>query len=42
MGYPQPDPTITYEDNQATIAQVNQDRITPQVRHLDVLITWLH
>ena len=31
-----------HEDNQATISQVMQDRLTPNVRHLGVLITWLH
>ena len=35
------DPTPTHEDNMATIQQVIKDRLTPQVRHLDVLITWL-
>ena len=30
------------EDNQATLNQVLNNRITHQVRHLDVLITWLH
>jgi len=42
IGHPITHPTPTYEDNQATIHQVLQDRLTPQVRHLDVLITWLH
>ena len=42
LGYPQLDPTDIYEDNQATIAEVINDRLTPQVRHLDVKITWLH
>ena len=35
-------PTKVMEDNQATLKQVLNDRITHQVRHLDVLITWLH
>lgn len=35
-------PTPTYEDNQATIKQVNKDRLTPRARPVDVLITSLH
>ena len=42
MGFIQHGPTLTFEDNQATIQQVIKDHLTPQVRHLDVLITWLH
>ena len=42
LGFPQRRPTITLEDNNSTIAQVLKDRLTPQVRHLDVLITWIH
>lgn len=36
------EPTIVHEDNHATIQQVLKDRLTPQIKHLDVLITWLH
>ena len=42
LGLSIPKPTVTYEDNQATIRQVLANRLTPQVRHLDVLITWLN
>ena len=42
IGFPICQPTPTYEDNQATIKQVLKDRITPQARPIDVLITSLH
>ena len=42
IGFPLSKPTPTYEDNQATIKQVLKDRITPEARPLDVLITGLH
>ena len=35
-------PSKLHEDNKATIKRVLVDRITPQVRPLDVLITALH
>lgn len=41
LGMPISNPTPTHEDNMATIQQVVKDRLTPHVRHLDVLITWL-
>ena len=42
LGLPQPEPTMTYEDNAATIAQVIKDRLTPQVKHMGALIGWLN
>ena len=30
------------KDNAAKIAQVLRDRMTPHIKHLDILITWLH
>ena len=42
LGLPIIKPTVVYEDNLATVQQVLKDRLTPRVRHLDVLITWLH
>lgn len=33
---------LTVEDNQATIKEVLKDRLSTAVRHLDVLITYLH
>ena len=39
---PQHHPTPTFEDNQATIAQVLNDRLTPRIRHIDVLVAWLN
>ena len=35
-------PTPTHEDNEATITQVIKDRLTPEVKHLDVMICWLN
>ena len=42
LNVPQPGPTPTFEDNKATIAQVLNDRLTPRVRHIDVLVAWLN
>ena len=42
LGYPQLAPTIISEHNQATIAEVTNNCLTPQVHHLDTMITWLH
>lgn len=39
---PQEEPTPTYEDNAATIAQVMNNQLTPRVKHIDILIGWLH
>ena len=41
-GHPISAPTIAYEDNSATISQVLKDRLTPQIKHLDLKVTWLH
>ena len=40
--YPIGPPSKLYEDNQAINKRVLVDRITPQVRPIDVLITVLH
>ena len=42
LGYAQTEPTIIAEDNQPLITEITQSRLTPQVRHLDVPIAWLH
>ena len=39
---PQPHSTPTHEDNVATIAQVLNDRLTPRVKHIDVIIIWIN
>ena len=39
---PQNHPTPTHEDNAATIAQVLNDRLTPRVKHIDVIISWIN
>ena len=41
-GHPIQGPTIAYEDNSATITQVLKDRLTPQVKHMDLKVTWMH
>ena len=41
-GVPIGPPTRAYEDNSATISQVLKDRLTPNVKHLDMKILWLH
>ena len=38
----QTSPTPTFEDNAATIKQVLNDRLTPRVKHIDVLVSWLN
>ena len=42
LNHTQPGPTPTFDDNKATIAQVLKDRLTPRVRHIDVLVAWLN
>ena len=42
LNAPQPGPTPIFEDNQATIAQVLNDRLTPRVRHIDVLVAFVN
>ena len=42
MGQLHPNPTYIFEDNNATIAQVLRDGLTPRTKHLDILVTWLH
>ena len=36
LGYPQSGPTPLYEDNQAAIAMINEDRPTERSRHIDI------
>ena len=35
-------PTISYEDNNAAIQQIQARQLTLKVKHLDIMITWLH
>ena len=42
MGSPIGHPTPTYEDNDAVISQVKQDKLTPRIKHLDIPMIWLH
>ena len=42
MNAPQPGPTPIFKDNKATIAQVFNDRLTPRVRHIDVLVAFVN
>ena len=37
-----PHPTPVLTDSETTLTQVFKDRLTPQVRHLDVMVCWLH
>ena len=41
-GRPSTHPTPIYEDNDATIAQILKDRLTPRIKHLDIPMTILH
>ena len=42
IGYPIGSPILTYEDNQATIACVLANRVSNNLRHVDVMIRALH
>ena len=42
IGYPIGPPSKNYQNNQATIKILMVDRITPQARPIDLLITALH
>ena len=35
-------PTPSYEDNNAAIQQIQADKLTPRVKHLDIMMSWLH
>ena len=35
-------PTPSYEDNDATIHQIQANKLTPKIKHLDIMMTWLH
>ena len=34
--------TPSYEDNDATIHQIQADKLRPRIKHLDIMMTWLH
>jgi hypothetical protein len=36
LGFPPPAPTVLYEDNEATMAMINENRPTPRARHVDI------
>jgi hypothetical protein len=36
LGFPPSGPTTLYEDNEAAIAMINENRPTPRVRHVDI------
>ena len=36
FGFPQDGPTTIYEDNQAAVAMVNENKPTPRSRHIDI------
>ena len=36
LGFPPSGPTVLYEDNQAAIAMINENRPTPRSRHIDI------
>ena len=42
IGYPIEPPSNVYEENQATIKRVLEDRVKPQCRPIDVLVAALH
>ena len=42
LGHPQQNPTILHCDNQPAITEIIKDHLASQVRHLDVMITYLH
>ena len=35
-------PTPSYEDNNVTIHQIQANKFTPRIKHLDIVMTWLH
>ena len=36
------DPTPPYEDNDEPVHQIQADKFTPRIKHLDIMMTWLH
>jgi hypothetical protein len=36
LGFPPLSPTVLYEDNEATMAMINENRPTPRARHVDI------
>ncbi len=36
LGFPPDGPTVLYEDNQAAIAMINENKPTPRSRHIDI------
>ena len=35
-------PTISYEDNNAAIQQIQVGQLAPRVKHFDIMMIWLH
>jgi len=35
-------PAILYEDNNAAIQQIQAEKLTSRIKHLDIMMTWLH
>ena len=42
LNSPQRGPTPIFGDNKATIVQVRRDRLTPRIRHINLLVTWMN
>ena len=42
LGSPVSHPTLVYEDNDAVISHVKQDKLTPRIKYLGIPMTWLH
>ena len=34
--------TPSYEDNNAAIQKIKSDKLTPRIKHLDIMMIWLH
>ena len=34
--------TISYEGNNAAIHKIQAGQLTPRIKHLDMMMTWLH
>ena len=42
LGMPIKHSTPVYEDNNATIQQIQADKSTPKIKHMDIMMSWLH
>jgi len=42
VGKPVKGPTPAYEDNDAAILQIKADKLTPRIKHLDIMMSWSH